>query len=104
MCVGLLLELHLFLMCAFVVFLAFLLALFNLLDFCLELVDLVLKVLAVVGEGFDAGVHLRTALLCLECLPHAEGDRAFVERLVGLDGHPDFLTDAMEQDAALRTD
>lgn len=49
----------------------------------------------------DVALHFVFPLLSHECLAHAVRYRAFVERLVGLYGHLDFVAHAHEQEAAL---
>merc|ERR1740133_937583 len=57
----------------------------------LELLHLALQVLLLRLELLDACLHVCLALLRLQRLAHAEGDRRLVERLVGRDGHPDLI-------------
>lgn len=60
----------------------------------LEVVHLLLQFLGLPLEGADLVLHIFLLLLRLKRAPHPEGDRRFVEGLVGLDG----LRDAMLTD------
>lgn len=45
--------------------------------------------------------YLYLAMFSLEGLAHAEGDTAFVQRLVRRDGHSDLIAHTQQQQAAL---
>ena len=45
----------------------------------------------------------RPALFCLESLAHAVGNGAFIQGLVGLDGHFDFVAHAHQEESPLGT-
>ena len=49
---------------------------------------------ALILKVLDFLLHFSLLLLGLQSLPHAEGNGGFVESLVGLDGHPDLVSDS----------
>lgn len=48
---------------------------------------------ALVFEILDFLLHFSLLLFRLERLSHAKSDGALIERLIGLDGHPDLISD-----------
>ena len=65
--------------------------------------DLLVLLFAALLEGLDLEEFLGHILLGLERLAHAIGDGALVERLVGLDGHLNFVPYPDEQEAPFST-
>jgi hypothetical protein len=45
--------------------------------------------------------HVGFALFCLQCLAHTESHTALVQRLVGGDGHADFIAHTQQQQPTL---
>ena len=77
-----------------------LVALDGLVDVQVESLDLLGQALALLLELADRVLHIVLLLLSHEGFAHAVGDRTFVERLVGLDGHLDFVTHTHKQESA----
>ena len=73
----------------------------DLLDLLLKRLDVLVVLLAGSFQVADVLLHLILALLGHEGLAHAVSNGTLVERLIGLDGHLDFVTDTHQEEAAL---
>mmetsp|Transcript_134805 Transcript_134805/g.319539 ORF Transcript_134805/g.319539 Transcript_134805/m.319539 type:complete len:201 (-) Transcript_134805:21-623(-) len=70
----------------------------------LQLLDFVSELLVRHLQVLHLLIVLISALLCLQCLAHAERDGGFVEALVSTNRHPNLVADAKKQQPSFSTD